>query len=124
MNNELYLVSILDRQVATLLEAVNEKNPNKYVKGFDDQVKVFVDNQLRIEGKQAIKNNRDSHFKNFPNVYSEIQHLVQIDNKIIMHDKVWLNKSDNNSKDIVEIFTFENGKVIKIDVIQPADLFK
>ena len=27
------------------------------------------------------------------------------------------------AKDIVEIFTFENRKVVRVDVIQPKDLF-
>lgn len=41
-----------------------------------------------------------------------------------MHDKVWLRQSDIEGSDIVEIFTFQNDKVVRVDVIQPKNLFK
>ena len=79
---------------------------------------------MKINGREDLKANRANHFKNHPHVRSEIQHLVEIDNKVIMHDKVWLDDSDTEGQNIVEIFTFENGEVIRVDVIQPTDLFR
>ena len=110
--------------IAEMINAVNEKNAEKYVIGFAENVQVFVESNMKVDGRADLKTNRANHFKSHPNVRSEIQHLVEIDNKVILHDKVWLEESDQSGQDIVEIFTFENGKVSRVDVIQPKDLFK
>lgn len=112
------------RIIIQMIDAVNNKNPEKYVSGFANHVQVFVDSALKIEGRENLKWNRATHFKNHPDVRSEIQHLVEIDHRVILHDKVWLNKSDQSGQNMVEIFTFENGEVSRVDVIQPKDLFK
>ena len=77
-----------------MIHAVNEKNAEKYVHGFAEDVKIFVESGMKISGREKLKANRANHFKNHPNVRSEIQHIVEIDNKVILHDKVWLEKSD------------------------------
>ncbi|MBQ4803444.1 hypothetical protein J8L88_11340 [Aquimarina sp. MMG015] len=110
--------------IKEMIDAVNKKNAKEYVKGFADKVQVYVESDLKVDGKENLINNRAIHFESHPNVRSEIQHLVEIDNKVIMHDKVWLDESDKIGQNIVEIFTFENGKVIRVDVIQPNDLFR
>lgn len=58
-----------------------------------------------------------------PRAKSVIQHLVEIDNKVIMHDHVWLDRDNGNAQDIVEVYTFEDGLIVRVDVIQPSDLF-
>lgn len=108
--------------VVGVIEAVNEKNAEKYVSGFAENVQIFLDSELKIEGRENIKNNRAKHFNSHPDIRSEIQHIVEIDHKVILHDKVWLDASDQVGQNIVEIFTFENGKIIRVDVIQPSDL--
>lgn len=110
--------------IASMIDAVNEKNAEKYVLGFAENVKVFVESEMKVNGREDMKANRANHFKNHPNVRSEIQHLVEIDNKVILHDKIWLDESDKIGQNIVEIFTFENGEVSTVEVIQPKDLFK
>ena len=112
------------RTIEKMIAAVNEKDAEKYVAGFADNVQVFVESDLKVDGKENLTKNRAKHFEAHPNVRSEIQHLVEIDNKVIMHDKVWLAESDQEGQNIVEIFTFENGKVVRVDVIQPKDLFQ
>ncbi len=112
------------RIIKEMIDAVNEKDAEKYVKGFAENVQVFVESEMKVNGRTALKLNRANHFKNHPNVRSEIQHLVEVDNKVIMHDKVWLEESDKKGRDLVEIFTFSEGEVVKIDVIQPKDLFQ
>ena len=107
-----------------MIEAVNEKNAEKYVDQFSDTVKIFIEGELRLSGKQNLQTNRANHFKNHPDLISEIQHLVDIDNKVILHDKVWLHSKKGKVNDIVEIFTFKEGKVVSVDVIQPRDLFE
>ena len=103
---------------------MNEKNATKYVENFADNIQIYVESDLKIEGKSNLIANRANHFKTHPNVKSAIQHLVEIDNKVIMHDKVWLNGEEDKSQDIVEIFTFNNGQITKVDVIQPRNLFQ
>ena len=110
--------------IRNMIKAVNEKGADKYVEQFSDNVQVYVELVLKINGKEALTVNWANHFQNHPDVRSEIQHLVEIDNKVIMHDKVWLRQSDIEGSDIVEIFTFQNGKVVRVDVIQPKHLFK
>lgn len=110
--------------IKEMIDAVNEKNAEEYVRGFADKVQVFVESDLKVDGKKNLIKNRANHFENHPNVRSEIQHLVEIDNKVIMHDKVWLDESDKIGQNIVEIFTFENEKVVRVDVIQPNNLFR
>ncbi|MEO0468018.1 MAG: nuclear transport factor 2 family protein [Bacteroidota bacterium] len=110
--------------IADMIEAVNEKNAEKYVKGFAEDVQVFVASEMKINGREALQANRANHFQNHPEVKSKIQHLVEIDERVILHDKVWLDESDQNGQDIVEIFTFENGAVVRVDVIQPENLFR
>ena len=110
--------------IVEMIDAVNEKDAEKYVNGFADTVKVFVESEMKVNGREDMKANRANHFKNHPNVRSEIQHLVEIDNKVILHDKVWLDDSDKIGQNIVEIFTFENDEVSRVDVIQPKDLFR
>lgn len=118
------IVGTQSKIIVSMIDAVNEKNAEKYVLGFAENVKVFVESEMKVNGREDMKANRANHFKSHPNVRSEIQHLVEIDNKVILHDKVWLDESDKIGQNIVEIFTFENGEVSTVEVIQPKDLFK
>lgn len=118
------IVGEQSRIIKEMIDAVNEKSAEKYVIDFADKVQVFVESDMKVDGKENLMRNRAKHFENHPNVRSEIQHLVEIDNKVIMHDKVWLDESNKIGQNIVEIFTFENGKVVRVDVIQPNDLFQ
>ncbi|MGB5818401.1 MAG: nuclear transport factor 2 family protein [Saonia sp.] len=113
--------------VRTIVKAVNEKDADLYVMNFAEDVKVYLyesDFELRIEGREAMRKNREAHFKRYPNVRNEIQHLVEIDNKVVMHDKVWLDPSVKEGSNIVEVFTFQEGKIVRVDVIQQKDLFQ
>ncbi len=110
--------------IKKMIEAVNQKDADKYVKDFSEDVQVYVASELKLDGRDALQKNRARHFKNYPEVRSEIQYLLEIDNKVIMHDKVWLDNSGGEGRDIVEIFTFDNGRVLRVDVIQPKDLFQ
>lgn len=76
------------KTIVSIIDAVNEKSAEKYVLRFDQNVKIFVESDIRIHGRKNLKANRENHFKNHPNVISEIQHLVEIDDKVILHDKV------------------------------------
>ena len=116
--------SAQSQAVVDVINAVNEKNANKYVSNFSDSVEIVVDSVVRLKGRKAVQSNRAYHFKNHPEIKSTIIHLVEIDEKVILHDKVWLDENDKRGQDIVEIFTFEEGKIAKVEVIQSDQLFQ
>ncbi len=121
-------VSKSDR-ARNIVDAVNKKDPKQYVENFSDDVKVYMYNEdgsfvLRVDGKVALYKNREAHLKSHPQVRNEIQHLAEIDNRLIMHDIVWLNPKRKEGSSVVEIFTFnEDGKISRVDVIQQKNLF-
>ena len=117
------ILGVQSKIIVEMITAVNEKDPDRYVGGFAESVQVFVDSEMKIDGRENLRSNRARHFEHHPEVRSEIQHLVEIDDRVILHDKVWLNESDTDGQDIVEIFTFREGEVVKVDVIQPRSLF-
>lgn len=123
-NNSITIAGTQSQAIVELIEAVNEKDAQKYVQSFSPDVKIILDSEVKVDGKTALQENRSKHFDSHPEVRSEIQHLVEIDDKVILHDKVWLNKNDKKGRDIVEIFTFQNGKIIQVEVIQPSNLFE
>lgn len=112
------------KMVSKIITAVNQHDAQSYVENFASTSQIYVDQVLKIVGKENIQINRADHFKSHPNLRSEIQYLVEIDNKVVMHDKVWLTKEDKEGQDIVEIFTFKDEKIIRVDVIQPNRLLE
>ncbi|WP_422859935.1 hypothetical protein ACOKFD_03210 [Flagellimonas sp. S174] len=121
-------VSKKDR-AKSIVDAVNKKNASQYVKNFSEKVKVYMYEEdgsfvLRVDGKEALFKNRKAHLLNHPQVRNEIQHLAEIDNRLIMHDIVWLTPESKEGSSVVEIFTFDDtGKIERVDVIQQKNLF-
>ncbi len=113
----------------SIVKAVNQKDAKMYVDNFSKNVKVYMYGEdgnfvLRVDGIEALYKNRAEHLKNHPEVRNEIQHLAEIDNRLIMHDKVWLTPKKKDGSSVVEIFTFnEDGKIERVDVIQQKNLF-
>ncbi|XLS27788.1 nuclear transport factor 2 family protein [Flavobacteriaceae bacterium M23B6Z8] len=121
-------ISKTDR-AKSIVKAVNQKDAKMYVSNFSENVKVYMygedgNFELKIDGIEALYKNRAEHLKNHPEVRNEIQHLVEIDNRLIMHDKVWLTPERKKGSSVVEIFTFnEEGKITRVDVLQEKNLF-
>ena len=121
-------VSKSDR-AKNIVKAVNQKDAKLYVENFSEDVKVYMYGEdgnfaLRVNGIEALYENRAEHLKNHPDVRNEIQHLAEIDNRLIMHDIVWLTPDREEGSSVVEIFTFdETGKIARVDVIQQKNLF-
>ena len=114
--------------VKKIVEAVNMKDATLYVKNFHTDIKVFLyedqEFKLKVSGSQALFKNRAAHFKKHPKVRNIIKHLVEIDEKVIIHDRVWLSPDVPEGSDIVEIYTFDGaGKIVRVDVIQQKNLF-
>ncbi len=122
-------VSKSDR-ARNIVKAVNEKDAKLYVENFNNDIKVYMYGEdgnfiLKVDGIEALYKNRSAHLKKHPHVRNEIQHLAEIDNRLIMHDKVWLTPNKKEGSSVVEIFTFDDiGKIIRVDVIQQSNLFE
>ena len=108
-----------------IVNAVNNKDASQYAKDLHTDVIVkMYDGEIRLSGREAVIENRKRHFESNSNAKNLLIHLVEIDDRVIMHDQVWLNgNTEKEPSEIVEIFTFKDNKIIQIDVIQPADLF-
>lgn len=131
----LFPVFVISQEVSksdrarNIVKAVNQKNAKRYVENFSDDVKVYMyeengNFELRVDGKEALYKNRREHLERHPDVRNEIQHLAEIDNRLIMHDIVWLTPDRKEGSSVVEIFTFnETGKIARVDVIQQKNLF-
>jgi len=109
--------------VRSIIDAVNAKDANKYAAVFaEDAVVQLYGGPVRVRGRTQLRENRAQHFRRFPQARSEIQHLVEIGTIVVMHDRVWLHATDQQPAEIVEVFTFEGGLIVKVEVIQPDDL--
>ena len=107
-----------------IIFSVNAKDSDQYVRDLSEDVVVTMyDGEVRLRGREAVRENRRAHFRNHPDARNKLVHLVEIDNRVVMHDKVWLHSDQAEPADIVEVFTFERGQIVRIDVLQPADLF-
>jgi len=108
----------------TVIRAVNAKDSKLYVSVFAENAVVqLYSGPVRVTGRQMLEENRRRHFALYPHIRSEIQHLVQIGDTVVMHDRVWLNPDTEAPVDVVEIYSFgEDGLISKIDVIQPQKL--
>jgi len=122
--NQLPESSRLD-SARNIVEAVNAKESEQYVRDLhEDVIVTMYDGEIRLRGRQAIQANRENHFLTYPNARNELVHLVEIDNRVVMHDKVWLKGNELQPADIVEIFTFDGNKIIRIDVVQTQGLLE
>ena len=117
-------ISARKKIVHGMIAAVNDRDAEAYAHHFTDDVVVFVEGDIKVNGKRQLLKNRKQHFNDHPQVRAEIQHLVEIDDRVIMHDQVWLHGDQDTSADIVEIMTFRNDKISRMEVIQPRDLFE
>ncbi|WP_298541420.1 nuclear transport factor 2 family protein [uncultured Aquimarina sp.] len=121
-------ISKVDR-AKNIVAAVNQKDAKLYIENFTKDVKIYMYSEdgafdLKVDGIEALYKNRAAHLKKHPDVRNEIQHLAEIDNRLVMHDRVWLTPKHTTGSDIVEIFTFdESGKISRVDVLQQSNLF-
>ncbi|MEO0973591.1 MAG: nuclear transport factor 2 family protein [Pseudomonadota bacterium] len=110
--------------VRAIVAAVNAGDADAYVAPFADDVEVYmIGGELRIAGRDALRRNRAQHFTRHPEVRNELVHLVAIDDRVVMHDRVLLRPGTDDWADIVEIYTFADGEIVRVDVLQPRRLF-
>lgn len=107
-----------------IVDAVNAKDSERYIRDLaQDVVVTMYDGETRLRGRDAVRQNRENHFRTHREARNELVHLIEIDDRVVMHDRVWLNAGVSRPADIVEVFTFKGDEIVRIDVIQPADLF-
>jgi hypothetical protein len=110
--------------VRGIITAVNARDADAYVANFAEDVIVrLYEGDVRVRGRQAMRENRRQHFARYPHVRNELRHLVAIDDRVIMHDRVRLDRRSGQPVDVVEVFTFDaDDRIVQIDVIQPRDV--
>lgn len=107
-----------------IVAAVNAKDAVLYTRDLaEDVVVAMYDGDIRLRGRAAVQANREEHFRRHPEARNELVHLVEIDHRVVMHDQVWLSPEQKQAADIVEVFTFSGGEIVRIDVLQPGSLF-
>ena len=116
--------SSLSEAARTIVRAVNAGDAELYGSVFAEHAIVqLYGGPVRMTGRRAVEENRRHHFALYPQIRCEIQHLAEIGNVVIMHDRVWLTPETRTPGDVVEIFTFDEGGLIaKVEVIQPRNL--
>lgn len=109
--------------VRGIVAAVNARDADAYVADFaPDAIVRLYEGDVRVRGRRAMRENRLQHFERYPHVRNEVQHVVAIDDRVIMHDRVWLDGRTSQPSDVVEVFTFDAGdRIVRVDVIQPRD---
>ncbi|MEL7043828.1 MAG: nuclear transport factor 2 family protein [Pseudomonadota bacterium] len=109
---------------SNIVAAVNAKDAVLYTRDLAEHVVVAMyDGDIRLRGRAAVRSNREEHFRRHPAARNELVHLVEIDDRVVMHDRVWLSPEQEQAADIVEVFTFSGAEIVRIDVLQPGSLF-
>ena len=107
-----------------IVAAVNAKDAAMYARDLAaDVVVTMYDGETRLRGRAEVEANRTEHFRRHPDARNELVHLVEIDDRVVMHDRVWLTPGQEEAADIVEVFTFTGDEIVRIDVLQPSSLF-
>ena len=109
--------------IRDFIEAVNTRDADRYVANFADTVVLkLYDGTIRAVGRDAVRTNRTLHFERFPDIQAEVRHVVEVGDRVVLHDEVWLHGRGGASTQIVEVFTFEGEHVAVVDVIQETNL--
>jgi hypothetical protein len=107
----------------SVVDAVNARDATAYVAAFAEDAEIrLYDGEVRLRGRSEIEQNRRRHFERYPDIRAEVLHLVEIGDRVVRHDRVWLAGEAAPAVDIVEIVTFRGGAIVRVDVIQPPDL--
>ena len=111
--------------VRAIIAAVNARDAEAYVANFaEDAIVRLYEGEVRVRGRQAMRENRMRHFERYPQVRNELRYVVAIDDRVILHDRVWLDRRASQPADVVEVFTFDaDDRIVRVDVIQPRDVF-
>jgi hypothetical protein len=110
--------------VRGIIAAVNARDADAYVANFtEDAIVRLYEGEVRVRGRQAMRENRMRHFERYPHVHNELRYVAAIDDRVIMHDRVWLDRRVSQPADVVEVFTFDaDDRIVRVDVIQPRDV--
>jgi hypothetical protein len=100
--------AIVQRQ----LNAYNARNINAFLDCYSDDVALYnYPDQLISKGKEAMRNNYETKFTNFPNLYCQIENRIVNGSIIIDKEKIRVGE-----KFIEAVVTYElmNGKIKKV----------
>ena len=98
------------------LDAYNAKNIDAFMADYADHIKIYnYPNQLRTDGKDAMRKGYIDWFKRAEGLKAIIKKRIVIGNKVIDEEEVTANGQTFNA---VAIYEIENGKIAKVTFIQ------
>lgn len=97
------------------LVAYNSRDIDGFVATYSDDVKLYdFPNELKVEGKDAMKNSYKGFFENTTDLNSKILKRIVLGNKVIDHELVTAN---GNTSKVVAVYEIENGLINKVTFI-------
>lgn len=97
------------------LDAYNSRDIDGFMATYSDDVKLYdFPNELKVEGKDAMKNSYKGFFENTTDLNSKILKRIVVGNKVIDHELVTAN---GNTSKVVAVYEIENGLINKVTFI-------
>lgn len=97
------------------LVAYNSRDIDGFMATYSDDVKLYdFPNELKVEGKDAMKNSYKGFFENTADLNSKILKRIVLGNKVIDHELVTAN---GNTSKVVAVYEIENGLINKVTFI-------
>lgn len=94
------------------LNGYNKRDIDAFLKPYAKNVKVYnFPNSLRYKGKEKMRENYASFFKNTPDLHCKILKRIVYKNKVIDHELVTVNGKKFKA---VAIYTMKNGKITSV----------
>ncbi len=104
--------SEVEKIVQRNLDAYNAKDLEVFMADYTEDVKLYnYPNELRTDGKDAMRKGYADWFKRAKGLKAEIKKRIVIGNKVIDHEEVTAN---GQTFEAVAIYEVENGKITKV----------
>ena len=97
------------------LEAYNNKDTDAFLSCYSEDIKIYnFPNSLESEGKEQMKANYTSFFKNVKILNCKIKNRIIQNNKVIDQEEVTFNDKKFSA---IAIYEIENNKIIKVTFV-------
>jgi hypothetical protein len=115
-----YLALVFEESAEAIVQnqlvAYNKRNIDAFLNTYSDHVRVFdYPDELRFEGKEAMREQYSDFFKNTPDLHCEIKNRIVIGNKVIDEEYITMNGTNFSA---VAIYEVENGKIAKVTFLR------
>ena len=106
------ILSTPEQLVQEQLDAYNNRDIDAFLKPYADYVEIFTfPNELRYKGKEIMREQYGTMFKNTPNLHCELKNRIVKSNVVIDYERV---QFGNQIVEAIAIYHSENGKIKKV----------